>query len=150
MESQWRPSRERVVQSRMAEFMRIANGGACRDWYSLYRWSVESPVGSYPAGASPYGVMDMAGNIWEWNHDQYSSDYYSGMPARNPSGPAPREAEDRARENRGGGSWTDRSGHLTAEGGHNLRSAARTGDEQNSSDDHLGFRVVIDFVDRNP
>jgi len=30
-----------------------------------------TPVGSYPAGASPYGVMDMAGNVWEWTGSLY-------------------------------------------------------------------------------
>jgi formylglycine-generating enzyme required for sulfatase activity len=34
------------------------------------------PVGSYPAGASPYGVMDMAGNAMEWTGDRYLGLYY--------------------------------------------------------------------------
>jgi formylglycine-generating enzyme required for sulfatase activity len=85
----------------------------------------------------------MAGNVWEWCYDVFQDDYYSISAYRNPSGPPDAGKKDQARANRGGGSWTDRSGHITPEGGHNLRSAARTGDEQNSSDDHMGFRVAI-------
>ncbi len=44
-------------------------------------------VGSYPLGASPYGVMDMAGNVEEWVNDWYSSTYYSESPYSNPPGP---------------------------------------------------------------
>jgi formylglycine-generating enzyme required for sulfatase activity len=46
-----------------------------------------SEVGSYPLGASPYGVLDMAGNVWEWVNDWYSSSYYSVSPYSNPTGP---------------------------------------------------------------
>ncbi len=46
-----------------------------------------SEVGSYPAGASPYGVMDMAGNVYEWINDWWQSDYYSVSLYSNPTGP---------------------------------------------------------------
>ncbi|MGD8539456.1 MAG: formylglycine-generating enzyme family protein [Candidatus Aminicenantes bacterium] len=107
-----------------------------------------SPVGSFSAGASPYGLLDMAGNVWEWCYDVYDENYYSVSPYKNPMGPPDRGQPDQERVNRGGGSWTDRSGHITPKGGHNLRSAARTGDEQNSSDDHMGFRLCIDSIPR--
>ena len=47
-----------------------------------------SAVGSYLAGASPYGALDMAGNVWEWVNDWYNGSYYSVSPPVNPPGPA--------------------------------------------------------------
>ncbi len=44
-------------------------------------------VGSYPSGASPYGVMDTTGNVWEWVADWYDALWYSNSPLRNPGGP---------------------------------------------------------------
>ena len=48
-----------------------------------------SAVGSYPAGASTYGALDMLGNVWEWVNDWYAGTYYDDPAAgTNPTGPA--------------------------------------------------------------
>jgi sulfatase modifying factor 1 len=59
------------------------------------------PVGSYPSGASPYGALDMAGNVWEWVADLYDREYYSHAPERNPQGPPSGTGERILR----GGAW---------------------------------------------
>jgi formylglycine-generating enzyme required for sulfatase activity len=46
------------------------------------------PAGSFSAGASPYGALDMAGNVLEWTQDWYDRDYYAESPRENPKGPA--------------------------------------------------------------
>ena len=45
-------------------------------------------VGTYLDGASPYGALDMTGNVWKWVADWYDEDYYSSSPSNNPQGPS--------------------------------------------------------------
>ncbi len=46
------------------------------------------PVFRYPLGASPYGALNMAGNVREWVADWYDVFYYLSSPYKNPQGPA--------------------------------------------------------------
>ena len=84
-------------------------------------------VGSKTSGASPYGALDMAGNVWEWVNDWYDKGYYLSSPDRNPSGPT----SGSSRVIRGG-SW------LIIPSG--LRSSYRGTTSPDARYDIIGFR----------
>ena len=85
--------------------------------------------GAYSNGASPYGCMDMAGNVWEWCNDWYDSGYYSKGVNSNPQGPS----SGSSRVFRGG-SWISNADRL--------RCAYRNRDEPAYRNDNLGFRCA--------
>ena len=87
------------------------------------------PVGGRLAGASPYGVLDMAGNVWEWVGDWYDPGYYSVSPERNPQGP-----DSGVRRVFRGGSW----GYLPAF----LRAADRARNRPTYAGFNVGFRCA--------
>ncbi len=87
-----------------------------------------TPVGRYgPAGESPYGCADMAGNVWEWTSSRYL-DY-------------PYRASDGREDPRWGGAVL-RGGGLDS-GAKQLRTTFRLGNDQAACGNHIGFRVCV-------
>ena len=88
-----------------------------------------APVGSFPRGASPFGLEDMAGNVFEWCLDYFEN--YKGKDRVNPRGPA-----NGTKRIYRGGSWKSRSS--------NLRTTARNHNLPDYSSNDVGFRVLCE------
>jgi iron(II)-dependent oxidoreductase len=105
---QWDPSRANSAESKLGK---------------------STPVGSYPGGASPYGALDMTGNVWHWVADWYDKDYYKHGPETNPRG-----AESGQSRVLRGGAWYLNPIYL--------RSAYRFSWPPHLRNGHYGFRCA--------
>ncbi|HZS48016.1 MAG TPA: bifunctional serine/threonine-protein kinase/formylglycine-generating enzyme family protein [Blastocatellia bacterium] len=85
-----------------------------------------APIGSYPAGASPFGIQDLAGNVWEWTSDNVT--IYPGSKAKID----PSQATEKVIR---GGSFADTSKFLTV--------SYRNWLDPNAISDKVGFRCVV-------
>jgi formylglycine-generating enzyme required for sulfatase activity len=92
-------------------------------------YAESSPVGAFPRGVSPFGMEEMAGNVWEWCLDYFEN--YRGGHKVNPRGPT-----CGAKRAYRGGSWKSRF--------NSCRATARNSNVPSFSCNDLGFRIVCE------
>ncbi len=124
------PWGEAVGRSDLANFADANTSFAWSDKNVNDGHAETSPVGAFPRGASPFGVEDLAGNVWEWCGDYYEA-YKSGAERVNPSGP--KTGLQRILR---GGSWKTR---FTS-----MRSTGRSFNDPNFASNDVGFRLVCE------
>jgi formylglycine-generating enzyme required for sulfatase activity len=98
-------------------------------------------VGRYPRGASPYGVHDLSGNVFEWVQDKYVEGYYATSPYRNPVNLQPNGNDFYGIR---GGSYRDRFAYMRTfhrHFGHHGDTVG--GDAPNYRSDRVGFRCAV-------
>lgn len=93
-------------------------------------WNQTAPVGSYPAGASPYGALDMAGNAWHWVASAYRAYPYRADDGREDPAAGP------VRATRGGGHDWRGEDITTTQRGRALSRAPAAGHH------NIGFRCA--------
>ena len=97
-----------------------------------------SAVGSFPTGASPYGLLDMSGTVWEWTRSLWGKEWdkpeygYPCQPGREREDLS--ASRDILRVLRGGSFFGNRR---------NARCAVRDGLGSGGWPDFIGFRVVV-------
>ena len=113
----------------LANFADACTTFAWRDSLIHDGYAETSPLGAFPRGTSPFGIEDMAGNVWEWCLDFFQP--LSGVPKRNPRG-----LVSGAMRIYRGGSWKSRFS--------NLRATVRSSNAPNYASNDVGFRIMCE------
>ncbi len=123
------PWGETVGRGDLANFADANTTFAWRDPKVNDGYAETSPVGAYPAGASPFGLDDLSGNVWEWCQDFYEG--YKGGDRANPRGPL--QGTQRVYR---GGSWKSRFA--------SLKTTTRGYNQPAYASNDVGFRIVCE------
>lgn len=107
-----------------------ADPGRCNSLHRAKEQAGTTPLGTYPGGASPFGCLDMAGNVWEWSDGWYTREGYARTGERDPVEPV----EGTLRVARGGSWVTDLA---------SCRATSRRGLPPDVMNGDIGFRLCV-------
>jgi formylglycine-generating enzyme required for sulfatase activity len=119
----WDPDRANVLETKDPAKLKMR--------HIYYDGLGTAPVGAFPGDMSPYGLMDVTGNVIEWCRDWFDPGYYGHGPGKDPQGPP----GGTQKVMRGGGWGQDRR---------ICRSTYRDRERPGDVDGDFGFRCVVE------